>query len=158
MSYATLIPEVVNKIVSIIPVDEDEYWVSDGPPGQAEEQQVILIGFTFDEDKPNISVEIDTNNGLGRCQEREEYTIACSLFSWSGDDSMEFHRERALKLFKIVRKAIKQNSKLDGLAMDCRISDYEITQAAFPQGKGVYIDFNITVMVFVGFVEDEEDE
>lgn len=158
MSYATKIPEVIDKIVEIIPKDIDEYYVSDGPPGNEEEQDMILIGFTFEDDTPSITVDIEQSNGMGRCKEQETYDISCAVISWSNDEDMKYHRDRALGWFRTVRKALKSNPKLDGDVLDCRVSNYNVAQASFPQGKGVYIEFDITVMVFVGFLEDEPDE
>lgn len=144
------VTQIIDAIIAAIPTSTD-YVVVDGANGQTEENDMILIGYSFDEDTPQVTVDIETSTGMGRCKEKETMSIDSVIISWSNDEDMKLHRDRVIEMYGIARSALKDDPTLGGACMYNTVTGYSLAQAQFPQGYGCYLEFSVETQAFADF-------
>ncbi|MEV8043565.1 hypothetical protein AB0P02_06890 [Streptomyces griseoluteus] len=123
--------------------------VIDGPPvDDISNADFLAVGWSGGEDEA-VAIAQDFNAAGARTRD-EEFTIACVLDVWSGDDNVAAARERAFALLAVVEAALRASGPnpeaptLNGAVLWAHLTRASLRQYFTDQGVRAALGFAVS--------------
>lgn len=148
------VPAAIDALVSILRASSalSGVTVFDGPPAGSNSDQAdadyVYIGWQPDSD---IAAEITQDFAAAGARTRdEEFSIPCTVDTWSGDSDMSARRARAFVLLAAVEDAIRATGAnptaptLNSAVLWAHLTGGSLEQASSEKGVRARIPFTVT--------------
>lgn len=126
-----------------------ETQIADGPPIEDQaDTELVAIGWTH-EDALSAEAAQDFNSAGARTRD-EDFSIACWIDVWNGDDDITVCRTRAYELLGIIESAIRASGSnptaptLNGAVLWAHLTRHALHQRDTDQGMKAGIAFAVT--------------
>lgn len=123
--------------------------VIDGPPTvDVTREDFLAVGWSDDEDKAADMVQ-DFNAAGARTRD-EDFTIACVIDVWSGDDGFAAVRNRVFEILGVVEQELRATSPnptaptLNGAVLWAHLTRASLRQYFTDQGARVALGFTVS--------------
>ncbi|MER5209394.1 hypothetical protein ABT063_02040 [Streptomyces sp. NPDC002838] len=127
----------------------DDVMVTDGPPtNDIATEDFLAVGWSGGEDSSADLVQ-DFNAAGARTRD-EEFTIACVLDVWSGDDGFAAVRTRAFQIFGVVEQQLRATAAnpeaptLNNTVLWAQLTRASLRQYFTDQGARVALGFTVS--------------
>ena len=145
------LPGAITELLAILQAASalDGVVISDGPPtDDIATEDFLAVGWSGGEDQ---GAEIAQDfNGAGARTRDEDFTIACVIDVWSGDDGFATVRGRAFEILGVVEQALRATGPnpeaptLNGAVMWAHLTRASLRQYFTDQGSRAALAFTVT--------------
>jgi hypothetical protein len=131
MDTTSRIPATIDALLAVVgPAAGEDVNVVDGPPlswdaTELAQDAVSETSYLFVGAIPDSDVAADGTqdfNAAGAVSRDERFTINCTAFVWSGDQTIKTVRDAAFGLVAVVEQAIRDDPSLGGAVLYSRMS------------------------------------
>lgn len=145
------LPGAITALLAILNASTglDGVVVSDGPPTtDIATEDFLAVGWSGTEDQGADLVQ--EFNSAGARTRDEQFTIACVIDVWSGDDGFAVVRARAFQILGVVEQAIRASGlnpaapTLNGTVLWAEMARAQLRQYFTDQGARVALGFTVS--------------
>ncbi|MEW2421321.1 hypothetical protein AB0911_12335 [Streptomyces nigra] len=145
------LPGAIAALLSILSTDPglENVTVTDGPPtGDVATEDFLAVGWSGGEAQ-DAEMTQDFNAAGARTRD-EDFTIACVIDVWSGDDGFAPIRARAFEILGVVEQALRATGPnpeaptLNGAAMWAHLTRASLRQYSTDQGIRAALSFTVS--------------